>query len=132
MTYQFLLCGDDEQYVLVDEGRFTLAVGEVWSFSSATGQILCGTVVQASPFGSPNFAASTQYEGCGDCLETIEISFTANTVENICLILCDDPSSMGTVATQVAAPHPFWTDNQGNTVVQGNAITLGGPNGLNS
>jgi hypothetical protein len=38
---------------------------------------------------------------------------------------------MGTVATSVDTPHPTWTDNYGNVVVQGNAVLLGG-NGLNA
>lgn len=127
MTYQVLICGNEEQYVLVDEGRFTLGVGEVWAFSSVTGQILCGTVVQPSPFGTPNFAASTQYEGCGDCLEATTIYITANTIEDICVVLCDP-----TDVVEANTPHPIWIGLYGEQITQGNAVVLGGPNGLNS
>jgi|LakMenE01Jun11ns_1017448.scaffolds.fasta_scaffold9473454_2 hypothetical protein len=130
-TFVFLLCNEGNQYAYVESGEETLLPGETWAFSSSTGQLLCGTVVQQSTAEFPNFSAATQYEGCGDCLSAITLYFTANTIENICLILCDDPATGGTVATSVAAPHPTWTDNYGNVVVQGNAVLLGG-NGLNS
>ncbi len=130
-TFVFLLCNEGNQYAYVESGEETLLPGETWAFSSSTGQLLCGTVVQQSTAGFPNFSAATQYEGCGDCLSAITLYFTANTIQDICLILCDDPETMGTVATEVAAPHPTWIDNYGNVVVQGNAVLLGG-NGLNS
>jgi hypothetical protein len=130
-TFVFLLCNEGNQYAYVESGEETLLPGETWAFSSSTGQLLCGTVVQQSTAEFPNFSAATQYEGCGDCLSAITLYFTANTIENICLILCDDPATGGTVATSVAAPHPTWTDNYGNVVVQGNAVLLGG-NGLNA
>lgn len=36
------------------------------------------------------------------------------------------------VATQVAPPHPVWTNNQGLDVILMDAVVLGGPNGLNN
>jgi hypothetical protein len=129
-TFQILIC-DNQQTAYVEEGRETLSPGQTWGFSGSTGEIICGTVIQPS-IGVPNFTAATLYDGCGDCLLENTIYITANTVEDICLILCDDPSSGGTVATQVSAPHPIWTGLYGEQITQGNAITLGGPNGLNS
>ena len=129
-TFVILICNED-QYAYVEEGRETLLPGETWAFSGAGGQLICGTVVEQSTLGVPNYSAATQYEGCGDCLSATTLYFTANTIENICLILCDDPETMGTVATSVDTPHPTWTDNYGNVVVQGNAVLLGG-NGLNA
>jgi|LauGreDrversion4_2_1035121.scaffolds.fasta_scaffold519515_1 hypothetical protein len=129
-TFVILICNED-QYAYVESGRETLLPGQTWAFSGAGGQLICGTVVEQSTLGVPNYSASTQYNGCGDCLSATTLYFTANTIENICLILCDDPATGGTVATSVASPHPTWTDNYGNVVVQGNAILLGG-NGLNA
>jgi hypothetical protein len=129
-TFQILIC-NDEQIGYVEEGRESLSPGQTWAFSGSTGEIICGTVIQPS-VGVPNFTAATLYEGCGDCLSDTILSFTANTVENICLIICDDPLSGGTIATQVESPHPNWTGLYGEQIVQGNAVTLGGPNGLNS
>ena len=50
---------------------------------------------------------------------------SANTEVIICEI-CD-----GT-AVEITPPHPIWTDGQNKVVIQLNAITLGGVNGLNS
>ena len=36
------------------------------------------------------------------------------------------------VATQVAPPHPVWTNNQGLDVILMDAVALGGINGLNN
>lgn len=130
-TFVILICNED-QYAYVEEGRETLLPGETWAFSGAGGQLICGTVVEQSTLGVPNYSAATQYEGCGDCLAATTTYITANTIQDICLVLCDDPATGGTVATEVAAPHPIWTGIYGAQITQGNAITLGGPNGLNS
>ena len=50
---------------------------------------------------------------------------SANTESTVC-----DVCSGNTVT--IIPPHPTWTNNQGNDVIQMNAITLGGPNGLNN
>ena len=63
--------------------------------------------------------------GCNECLN----GFSAGTESESCQI-CWDGS--GYTATVVSAPHPTWTNGQGQAVVQLNAITLGGPNGLNN
>jgi hypothetical protein len=122
-TFVILLCNEDNQYAYVDEGRETLSVGETWAFSGDGGQLICGTVVETSTV-PPNYSAVAQYEGCGDCLSATTLYFTANTIYNECVI-CEGTS------TTVSVPHPTWTDNYGNVVVQGNAVLLGG-NGLNA
>ena len=126
-TFVILLCNEDNQYAYVDEGRETLSVGETWAFSGAGGQLICGTVVEQSTLGVPNYSAATQYEGCGDCLSATTLYFTANTIEDICVVLCD-PADV----VEVDAPHPVWTGLYGEQITQGNAVVLGGPNGLNS
>ncbi len=40
--------------------------------------------------------------------------------------------SGSTVVVAVNPPHPVWTDNYGTEVIQLNAVTLGGVNGLNN
>jgi hypothetical protein len=50
---------------------------------------------------------------------------SANTESTVC-VECSGTTSV------VIPPHPSWTNNQGDEVVQLNAITLGGPNGLNN
>jgi|LauGreDrversion4_2_1035121.scaffolds.fasta_scaffold81830_3 hypothetical protein len=126
--FEILLC-TDEGSVLVESGRETLLPGETWAFSGATGQLICGTVIQPS-LGVVNYSASTKYDDCGDCLENTLEFFTANTAYVGCIICC--PCDTGSTVNQVTVPHPTWTDNYGNPVVQANSVVLGGPNGLNS
>lgn len=57
-------------------------------------------------------------------------SLSSNTESTICVICC--PCTTGETITIVSPPHPEWTNTQGQAVVQLNAVTLGGPNGLNS
>ncbi len=125
-TFVILICNDD-QYAYVDEGRESLSAGQTWAFSGTNGEIICGTVIEQSTVGVPNYSAATQYDGCGDCLIENTISITANTIEDICVVLCDP-----TDVVEASAPHPIWTGIYGEQITQGNAITLGGPNGLNS
>jgi hypothetical protein len=129
--FQILIC-EDNKYAYVESGRETLLSGQTWAFTGLTGQIICGTIIEESSLGVPNYTASTEYDGCGDCLSATTEYFTANTIQDICVILCDDPASGGTIATQVDAPHPVWTGLYGEQITQGNAVVLGGPNGLNS
>ena len=63
--------------------------------------------------------------GCNECLN----GFSAGTESTACNI-CWDGS--GYTATIVSVPHPTWTNGQGQAVTQLDAITLGGPNGLNN
>jgi len=55
---------------------------------------------------------------------------SANTEVILCNV-CTDPVS-GITITTVIPPHPIWSDAQNNPVIQMNAVTLGGPNGLNN
>jgi hypothetical protein len=64
--------------------------------------------------------------GCNECLN----GFSAGTESTICVVCC--PCTTGETITSVSAPHPTWTNGQGQAIVQLNAITLGGPNGLNN
>jgi len=45
-------------------------------------------------------------------------------------IICE--SCDGLTVREVTAPHPVWTDEKGESVIQMNAVTLGGMFGLNS
>lgn len=63
--------------------------------------------------------------GCNECLN----GFSAGTESELCQICWD---GTGYTATVVSAPHPTYTNQFGQAVVQLDAITLGGPNGLNN
>ena len=64
--------------------------------------------------------------GCNECL----YGFSSGTESTICVVCC--PCTTGETISSVSAPHPTWTNGQGQAVIQLNAITLGGPNGLNN
>ena len=55
---------------------------------------------------------------------------SANTENTVCDSCCSS-GDCDTVRV-IIPPHPQWTNEQGNTVIQLNAITLGGTNGLNN
>ncbi len=55
---------------------------------------------------------------------------SSNTENTICINCC--PCSTDELLVAVSPPHPQWTTQQGETVIQLNAITLGGMNGLNN
>jgi hypothetical protein len=58
------------------------------------------------------------------------VTYSSGTESTICNICC--PCTTGETITSVVPPHPTWTNTQGDAIVQLNAITLGGPNGLNN
>ena len=122
-TFQILLCTNQEP-VIVESGEETLTPGTTWSFSAETGILICGTVVEPV-VGIANYRATTEYDGCVECLEDIIPPITANTVYNVC-VTCS-----GTTYT-VETEHPVWTGLYGETIIQANAVQLGGRNGLYS
>jgi len=60
----------------------------------------------------------------------MEVPISANTENTVCVSCCT--SGNCNTVTVVIPPHPQWTNEKGRTVIQMNAITLGGPNGLNN
>jgi hypothetical protein len=68
----------------------------------------------------------SNYSTCEECLN----GFSAGTETNVCNVCWDGSGYTVSVVSNI--PHPTWTNTQGQAVVQLNAITLGGPNGLNS
>ena len=64
---------------------------------------------------------------CSNCLAP----YSANTEQTMCY-LCNSDINNGTATWNTYVPqHPKWTTNQGHTVIQSNAVTIGGT-GLNS
>ena len=58
-------------------------------------------------------------------------TFSANTQYEYSIEILGDFSG-GTAPAGAIAPHPTYTDADGNEIIQLNAITLGGFNGLNN
>jgi hypothetical protein len=62
--------------------------------------------------------------GCNECLN----GFSAGTEYTSCIICC--PCGTGSTVTESIVPHPVATNLFGQSVVQLNAVQLGGSNGL--
>jgi hypothetical protein len=112
-----------------DRGNFTTYT-KCFKVNETATQVSENEYVQAY---EPNFSNLNQIifnnfsieNGCNECL----YGFSAGTESTACNI-CWDGS--GYTATIVSVPHPTWTNGQGQAVAQLDAITLGGPNGLNN
>jgi hypothetical protein len=134
--YNVAPCQGGDQ-IEVDEGSLTLNPGEVISFSSPTSGVICGTVGSSVRDPAPtSYTAIAVFTGCEDCNNDNNIfdyqsPRSAYTEQIICVQVCDDMSG-STVVVAVNPPHPVWTDNYGTEVIQLNAVTLGGVNGLNN
>jgi hypothetical protein len=83
----------------------------------------------------PNYNTITPvstYYNCIQCVfDNTRFPRSANTETLICVVCCDCGSS-GSTITQVAPPHPVYTDQYGTDVTQMNMVVLGGPKGLNN
>jgi hypothetical protein len=93
----------------------------------------CYILLNTCPL-EPNYTTITPvstYYNCIQCtFDNTRFPRSANTETLICVICCDCGST-GSTITQVAPPHPVWTDGYGTEVTQMNMVTLGG-NGLNN
>ena len=130
--YYVTPCQGGEQLEVEDNG-LNPSLGDVISFSSITGVVTCGTVGAPISSAPSSYTAITIFDSCYECttLFDYESPRSAYTEQIICVQVCDDrDGSTGVVA--VNPPHPVWTDNYGTEVIQLNAVTLGGVNGLNN
>ena len=74
----------------------------------------------------PRFIPNNFFSSFFECNQPL----SAGTESTICQICC--PCTTGESITSVDPPHPQWTNQQGKTIILLDAITLGGPNGLNN
>ena len=123
----FELCFQPGVFVAVNDFGVIPApsIGETYSIISSSGITYCATVVGGLPSGPP-YTLGTLFDSCSSCFQSIPV--TANTIYESCVIC--DPLSSGATVTVTAVPHPVWTGLYGNDVIQGNAVQLGGQNGL--
>jgi len=82
--------------------------------------------ISANDFFTIDEIKYSNYSTCEECLN----GFSAGTETNVCNVCWDGTGYTVSVVSNI--PHPTWTNAQGQAVVQLNAITLGGPNGLNN
>jgi len=103
------------------------AVSYICYYSGETIFCACFTFDQTSNEPTVNVSdILNTHSTCGFCL-LVNTPRSANTETIVCVETCES----GTF-TQIVPPHPVWTDGYGTPVTQLNAITLGGPNGLNA
>jgi len=131
----FELCFQPGVIIKAEDGGSTLITGNTYSIidptsgiDPTTGITYCATLIgSAGPVSTSNYVGML-FDSCSSCLQSIPS--TANTIGDSCVIC--DPCYSGGTATTVSVPHPVWTGLYGNSVTQGNAIQLGGQNGLYS
>ena len=124
--FGFIPVGEQVFYLQLTTGRDTIfaciSVGSIAQVSEDNYNSLLSDLYTIDQIIHSNFSLEN---GCNECL----YGFSAGTESTVC-VSCFDGS--GYTVSVVTAPHPTWTNGQGQAVVQLDAITLGGPNGLNN
>lgn len=129
-TFDFIQCGTTPPGISFDVNDFSFVPndGGVYYLTTQTGLTGCFEYMGWDPAGSRTETLETiseDYTECNVC-EGYNIPTSANTAYTLCTLDC----SGNTITLEF--PHPVWTNNYGNAVTQLNAVTLGGPNGLNN
>lgn len=99
-------------------------------FSDINGN--CRTILECPQTLSGNLITPVDtYFNCPTCrfFQPSGTTVSAGTEYTVCLICC--PCDSGGTITSVAVPHPTWTTQYGQSIIQANMVLLGG-NGLNS
>jgi hypothetical protein len=125
--FGFIPVGEQVFYLQLTLGRDTIfaciGVGSIGQVSEDNYNSLLSDLYTIDQIIHSNFSLEN---GCNECL----FGFSAGTESTVCVVCC--PCTTGETISSVSAPHPTWTNGQGQAVIQLNAITLGGPNGLNN
>jgi hypothetical protein len=121
-VFEFISC-TNEQVTLV-EFSGSPSVGTIYRATGVTGSEICG-IVGSSSVERPRYTAVTEYDSCVECLEFIIPVISANTEYDVCV------NCSGNTFT-IEVEHPVWSGLYGESVIQLNAVQLGGRNGLNS
>ena len=136
LNFRFIGCNDEVVYD-IEATNFcndygTPLTGRTYEIQYGSELPFCATFEDLTLSGETNyFYVSGPYNNCEICKRSNPTTTSAGTESTICVICCPCGST-GSTVTSVSPPHPTWTDSSGNAVVLLNAITLGGPNGLNS
>lgn len=77
-------------------------------------------------FSTLEFLSTASFPDCDTCLT----GFTSGREYTMCEICC--PCTTGETVTEVSVPHPSYTNISSQTIIQFDAITIGGFNGLNN
>lgn len=82
--------------------------------------------IESPDFFTIQFLSTASFPDC----ETCSSGFTSGQEYTMCEICC--PCTTGETVTEVVVPHPSYTNISSQTIIQFDAITLGGFNGLNN
>ena len=83
-------------------------------------------VYNITEFHTLEFLSTASFPDCDTCLT----GFTSGQEYTMCEICCD--CTTGETVTEIVVPHPSYTNISSQTIIQFDAITLGGFNGLNN
>jgi hypothetical protein len=119
-NFNMTLCSNLEVEVCVDFGGITPNTGDVYSIQDEVGNIICAIVTDTEPT-TPSYTVVLPYDTCEECSPQ-----TVNQEYTLCVVNCNGD------LVELTLPHPVWTNNYGVAVTQLNAVTLGGPDGLNN
>lgn len=128
-VFVFSECGDPESTVNINVNEFNTVPSFLQSYylelSESTGcYVFLGWNLRDRPNDTTSLIIGP-YEECNVC-EEYNIPTSANTAYTLCTTDCDGNP------VELEFPHPVYTNNYGNAVIQLNAVQLGGPNGLNN
>jgi hypothetical protein len=127
-NYIYKDCNTNIEYsstTVVDDSLTINGVYQLEITDGGTPITSCFTILTGDSGSYSATTLSDAFDICFNCL--INLPRSANTESFVCY----DPCDTGTPSL-FTAPHPVWTDGYGTSVTQLNAITLGGPNGLNA
>ena len=102
-----------------------VSVNDVFQLSD--GRCITITATGATTTQQPTVNLVIEFATCAACLAP----YSANTAQSIPIYLNSNLSQGTATASTFNPPNPVWTTNQNHSVVQMNAVTIGG-NGLNS
>lgn len=122
--YVFESCVNDGVFLNLDSNTFNFVPEVGLSYYIETGSVTSGCYV----FVSLDSGSSDPYTSIYGPYEDCEICVPRNV--NPEYFLCVPDCSGNTITLNL--PHPVWTDGYGTPVTQLNAVTLGGPDGLNN
>lgn len=137
LNFRFIGCEDSQEYN-IEGSNFCSEhgaplTGRTYQIKFGSDTAFCATFQELSPTGQTNyFYVGGPYLNCSECSNTPDqpITYSAGSqTYNICVVCNEDGV---TTVSEVNTPHPYYTNANGDVVVQLQMVTLGGPNGLNN
>lgn len=115
----------DQSYFIRAIGRYDTYTG-CFKIRNITQYNLTDYTASLPNLFTLQFLSTASFPDCDTCLT----GFTSGQEYTMCEICCD--CTTGETVTEVVVPHPSYTNISSQTIIQFDAITLGGFNGLNN